>query len=100
MNFFFLSEGGGGGGGGGYKLSLASPITEKAGSFTTCSSQLHLWITTLWSRFSSCMTHDLTSNGIDLVKEDDTSFLCSCHFKQLPHHPSTLQTIDYIIITS
>lgn len=33
----------------------------------------------------------LTSNGINFIKEDDTGLLCTCHLKQFPHHPRTLQ---------
>ena len=35
---------------------------------------------------------ELTSNGIDFIKEDDACFLCARHLKQLPHHPCSLDT--------
>ena len=31
-----------------------------------------------------------TSDGVDLVEEDDASFLCAGHFKEFSHHPSSL----------
>ena len=35
---------------------------------------------------------ELTSNGVDFIKEDDACFLCAGHLKQLPHHPCSLDT--------
>ena len=35
---------------------------------------------------------ELTSNGVDFIKEDDACFLCARHLKQLPHHPCSLDT--------
>ena len=35
----------------------------------------------------------LTSNGINLIKEDDAGFLRPSHFKKLPHHPGSLPYI-------
>ena len=37
--------------------------------------------------------HQLTSNSVYFIEEDDASFLRPCHLKEFPHHPSSLTNV-------
>ena len=44
-----------------------------------------------WTTCTCALYYQHTSNRINFIKKNDTSFLCPGHFKQFSHHSGTLQ---------